>query len=74
MSTNTLIFSIADAAERCTVTKKTIYAWHKKDNTFPRIFRLSGKKSVIDADELDAWVAARRAGHRIDGRQEGGLK
>jgi|GEM_PF-5259290 len=71
MSTNTLLLSIAEAAKRLTVTKKSIYSWHKKDPAFPRVFRLSGKKSVIVADELDAWVAARRAGHRIDGKEGG---
>lgn len=70
MSIQVLLLSIAEAAKRLTVTKKTIYAW-QKDDTFPRVFRLSAKKSVIDADELDAWVAARRAGHRIDGKKGG---
>lgn len=66
------IIRVVEAAKRLGITKKHLYGLHRADPTFPRIFKLSPKASVLLGEELNAWVAARRAGHRIDGKREGG--
>lgn len=69
-----LLVGIAEAAKRLEISKKTVYTLHRVDPTFPRIFKLSAKKSVILVDELDTWVRARHASHPIRPIREGGTK
>lgn len=73
MTIQQLILSVAQAAKALSVHRATIYQLHGDDKTFPRIFKLTRKKSGILASELEAWVAIQRAGRRIDGKQEGGV-
>lgn len=74
MSLQQLLVGIAEAATRLDVSKKTVYAFHRDDPTFPRIFKLSAKKSAILVEELDAWVRARHGSHQIRPSREGGAK
>lgn len=72
MTIQQLIFSVAQSAEALAVHRATIYELHATDPTFPRIFKITKKKSGILASELAAWASAQRATRRIDGKQEGG--
>lgn len=74
MSFPQLLLGIAEAAKRLDVSKKTVYAFHRDDPTFPRIFKLSSKKSAILMAELDAWVLARHESHQIRPSREGGAQ
>lgn len=72
MTIQQLILSVAQAARALAIHRATIYELHKDDPTFPRIFKITRKKSGILAGELAEWAATQRATRRIDGKQEGG--
>ena len=70
MAHQRIVLAVQDAARSLSVNRATIYALHAIDPTFPRIFKVAGRKSGILAYELETWIAARRSGHRIDGKRE----
>lgn len=72
MAIQQLILSVKQAAEALAIHRATIYELHNNDPTFPRIFKITRKKSGILAAELTEWAATQRATRRIDGSQEGG--
>ncbi|MCF8169353.1 MAG: AlpA family phage regulatory protein [Rhodoferax sp.] len=44
------------AAARLGIALSTLWAWSAKRADFPKSIRLSGRCTVFDAAELDAWV------------------
>lgn len=68
MAYQQIVLAVQDAAHYLSVNRATIYALHATDPSFPRIFKIVGRKSGILANELETWIAARRSGHRIDGK------
>lgn len=67
-----LILDVREAARTISVHRSTVYELHKKDPSFPRIFKITPKKSGILASELAEWAIKQRASARIDGQQESG--
>jgi prophage regulatory protein len=51
---------VAKASERIGVSEPTFYRYVRDDPAFPRIIKLSPRVSVVDDEELDAWVERRR--------------
>ena len=43
------------------IPRSTIYRL-QSDPTFPRIFKVSARVSLINLDELDVWIASQRQG------------
>lgn len=70
MTNHQFVLAINEAAQALSVNRATIYELHKSDPTFPRIFKVAGKKSGILAVELDEWITSRRMFNRIDGKSE----
>lgn len=62
---NVTVIGISAAAARLSTTRQNLYEIHKTDPTFPRIFKVSPKKSAILSHELDAWITARHASTQI---------
>lgn len=52
---------IAQAAAKIGVSKPTYYRYVRDVPGFPPIIKLSERVSVVDDDELDAYVARRAA-------------
>ena len=74
MELKQLILAVNDAARAIAVNRSTIYSLQKTDPTFPRIFKITSRKSGLLASELAEWALKRRATARIDGGQEGGTQ
>lgn len=68
---NVTVIGISAAAARLSTTRQNLYEIHKTDPTFPRIFKVSPKKSAILSHELDAWIATRHATTQIRPIAEG---
>ncbi len=51
----------AKVASELGVGLSTMWYYAKNDPTFPKFIKLSPGVSVIDGDELDAWVASKSA-------------
>lgn len=68
MTIQQLVYSVRQAAQTLAVSRVTIYALHKTDPSFPRIFKLTGRSSGLLVSELTEWAEAQRATRRIDGK------
>ena len=59
------ILRYSDAARKIGVTKITLYRWSTQERYahlgFPKIIKVGPNVSGFDADEIEAWLAARAA-------------
>lgn len=59
------VIRLSDAAARLATSRQNLYLLHRQDVTFPRIFKIGKKNSVLLSHELDAWILARHAASQI---------
>ncbi len=59
------VIRVCDAAVRLATSRQNLYLIHRQDPTFPRIFKVGKKNSVLLKHELDAWILARHAASQI---------
>jgi len=55
--TKPLFVSMNEAARLCSLSKSTLVRLEVSDPTFPRICRISDRKSIINLAALEGWIA-----------------
>lgn len=71
MDIQTLIVSVAQAAQALATTKQTVYSLHSSDPNFPRIFKIGKRRSGLLFSELEKWIKHRYDYHQISQTRAG---